>query len=191
MSEILLLIRVHIDEIDNPGVESYYLTARERFAKMTGILGSSLWRDHKDSGQSLIAFEFRDVESADRAMAAISTVHLLSESQAAEFEPAEAIRVIVRGRFGRRVSEAATTGFLSMSLRISDPGYGDDLVSEIDQIFQHLRLIPGFAGAIFGTSDDLDEEVIGVVTWDSKEAFVASLPPSQRPYEVKLFARVG
>jgi hypothetical protein len=114
----------------------------------------------------------------------------LSEALDADGGTVERIRVVVEGRYGTRVSEADERSFLSISVRISDPGYGIDLAEEIDQLFQHLRLIPGFSGCVYGVGDDLPEEVIGVVTWANREAFVASLPPTQRPYEVKLFERV-
>jgi len=100
------------------------------------------------------------------------------------------MRLMVRGRVGCRPSKTPVPSYLSMSVRISDPGYETELVEEIGHIFEELQLIPGFLGAMHGNRDGLDEEVIGIVTWESPEAFSLSLPPSQYRYDVRLYERI-
>lgn len=172
------------------GVEEYYLASRERLASVEGSEGISLWRNLSERGQLLVAFEYANVEAAERGLLALSDVPLLAESQKADYRPADVLRVIVKGKSGCRIEDSSKPGFLSMSVRISDPGYSEDLQQELDQIFEELSLIPGFCGSVYGYSDYLEEEVIGIVTWDTRKAFEMSIPPSKRPYEVKLYERI-
>jgi hypothetical protein len=190
VSEILVLIRVRINELDTTGVEDYYLASRERLATVDGSYGLSLWRNTIDHEQLLVAFEYRDIEAANRGLEALAGIRLLAESQAADYRPADVLRVRVHGRLGCRVHETPKPGYLSMSVRIADPGYGQDLLEEVEMIFQNLEFIKGCCGSIFGNSDRLDEEVIGIVTWRTVTAFASSLPPGDAPYEIVLYERV-
>ena len=76
-----------------------------------------------------------------------------------------------------------------MSQRVSDPGYSPELLEEIDRIFSELQYLPGYLGSVYGTNDVLDEEVFGIVTLKSREAFLGSLPRNMKTYQIALFSR--
>lgn len=190
MSEVLFIIRVQVNELDLLGVDSYFKNTREKLSAVDGALGQSLWRLSGSHDEMLLIQEFKDVESTERGLEAMAGMKLLVESQAEDFVPADLMRVMVRGRIGCRPSKTPIPSYLSMSVRISDPGYETELVDEISNIFEELKLIPGFLGAMHGNRDGLSEEVIGIVTWESPEAFSLSLPPSQFRYEVRLYERI-
>lgn len=190
MSEVLFLIRVQVSELDLRGVDSYFRDTRERLSAVDGALGQTLWRLSGAHDDMLVIQEYRDVESTERGLEALAGTKLLAESQSADYNPADLMRIVVHGRVGCRPSQTANPSYLSMSIRISDPGYEAELLEDVSHIFQELQLIPGFLGAMYGNRDGLDEEVIGLVTWGSPEAFSQSLPPKQRKYEVRLYERV-
>lgn len=190
MSETLLLIRAHINELDLSGLEDYYLASRERLASVDGALGFSMWREVDSREGFLVIFEYRDVEAAESGLKALAGIRLLAESQTADYHPADVLRLRTEFRSGGRVSDSPKPGYLSLSVRVADPGFGNELFDEVTVIFQELAFIPGFAGSLVGCSDVLAEEVVGIVTWSSRAAFEASLPPHQRMYDVKLYERV-
>jgi len=187
---VLFIIRVQVNELDLLGVDSYFRNTRERLSTVDGAIGQSLWRLSGAHDELLVMQEFRDVDATERGLEAMAGMKLLVESQSTDHNPADLVRIMVRGRVGCRPSQTPLPSYLSMSVRISDPGYEEELVDEIAQIFQELQLIPGFLGALHGNRDGLDEEVIGLVTWESPEAFSHSLPPKQRKYDVRLYERV-
>ncbi|AIE83637.1 hypothetical protein [Fimbriimonas ginsengisoli] len=190
MSEILVLIRVRINELDASGVEDYFLACRARLETVDGSFGHSLWRNTIDHEQLLVAFEYRDLQAAERGLQALAGIRLLAESQSADYHPADVLRVQVQGRSGLRIFESPKPGYLSMSVRVADPGRAQDLLDEIGAIFQGLEFIKGCCGSVFGNSDKLEEEVIGIVTWKTVVAFASSLPPGDAPYEIVLYERV-
>ena len=190
VSEILVLIRVRINELDSAGVEDYYLASRDRLASVDGSLGLSLWRNSIDHEQLLVAYEYRDLDAANRGLQALAGIQLLAESQTADYRPADVLRVNAHGRYGCRIFETPKPGYLSMSVRIAEPGRAENLLEEMDMIFQNLQFIKGCCGSVYGNSDRLDEEVIGIVTWRTVTAFASSLPPGDAPYEIVLYERV-
>lgn len=185
-----MLIRIHINELDIAGVEDYYLSSKERLSTVDGAFGHSMWRGADDRADLMVVFEFKDMDAAERGLQALSGIRLLAESQAADYNPADLIHVQVTGRNGARISAAPKPAYLSMSVRVADPGFGNDLIEELGNIFQELSLIPGYAGSVQGFSDSLREEAVGIVTWATRDAFEASVPPSVRPYKVRLYERV-
>lgn len=87
---------------------------------------------------------------------------------------------------------AGTTGagaFLSLSSRIADPGQAEVLQEEIGRILEELQVLPGYVGAIYGSNAGLPEEVLGIVWWDTRDAFFSSLP-KRSTYEVQLYERL-
>lgn|GEM_PF-1320260 len=190
MPETLDLIRIRINELDLAGVEDYYLTARQHLASLDGFYGHSLWRGVGRPDDMMACFEYRDSDAAVKGIQLLSSLPLLASMQAAEYRPADLLRVQVEGRHGRKVSEAPRPGYLSMTIRVADPGYGQTLADQIGLIFEELAIIPGDVGSVYGFSEALPEEVIGLVVWSSEQAFASSLPPKQKVREVKLYERV-
>lgn len=191
MSEILILVRVRVDELDYVHLEAYTDAARSRLATVAGWHGLSVWRDTEDPQALLLCHEYTDVPAAERGLVALAGMPLLVEQGGAQLQPADVLRVRVLGRTGKRLSSCESPSYLSMSIRVADPGYGADLASEIDMIFQELAFLPGCLGSVYGENDVLTEEIVGLVTWASHEAFQSSLPPGLAPYEVRLMERIG
>lgn len=189
MAEILILARVRIHEFDLPIIADYYFEVSERLGKVKGAHGCSVWRDPKDTESFLVVYEYADLAAAERGLVAISEIRVLAETQAADFRPADVIRLRVHHRSAKRLSKAPRTASLSMSLRVADPGYGPELLDDLGQVFEELQYIPGYVGSVYGVNDTLEEEVIGLVTWASKEAFQSSIPPGKRPRQLQLYSR--
>ena len=189
MSEILIIARVRIHELDVPIVTDYYFEVKDKLSSVEGCNGLSVWRDERDKESFLVIYEYADLAAAERGLVAISEIRVLAETQAADFRPADVQRIRISGYVGDRVAKAPTTAYLSMSQRVADPGYSPELQEELERVFDELQIMPGFIGSVYGTNDVLEEEVIGIVTWQSREAFLASLPPHVNTYSIVLYRR--
>jgi len=189
VAEILILARVKIHEFDLPIVADYYFEVSERLGKVKGSHGVSVWRDPKDLESFIVIYEYADVAAAERGLVAISEIRILAETQAADFRPADVIRLRVHHRSSKRVSDAPRTACLSMSLRVADPGYGPELLDDTGQVFEEMQYIPGYVGSVYGVNDTLEEEVIGLVTWANQEAFQSSIPPAKRKRQLQFYTR--
>ena len=189
VTEILILARVKIHEFDLPIVADYYFEVSERLAKVKGSNGVSVWRDPKDTESFLVIYEYADLAAAERGLVAISEIRVLAETQAADFRPADVIRLRVHHRSSVRVHAAPRTACLSMSIRVADPGYSPELLDDIGQVFEELQYISGYVGSVYGVNDTLEEEVIGLVTWASQEAFQNSIPPAKRKRQIQSYSR--
>lgn len=189
MSEILILARVRINELDLPIVTDYYFEVKSQLMRVKGCHGLSVWRDQRDLESFLVLYEYADLEAADRGLVAISKVRILAEAQLADFRPADVQRIKVAKYSGKRLSKTANTALLSLSQRVADPGYGPELLDDLDRTLDELACMPGYLGSVTGWNDVLEEEIFGLVTWASREAFVASLPPNVRGRSIKLYGR--
>ncbi len=80
--------------------------------------------------------------------------------------------------------------FMSVSKRKADPGHSDDLRAELRDIFESIKYIDGYLGSAIGTNLAVEEEVVGIVFWKSREAFQESVPRGSF-YEIRLYERVS
>lgn len=189
MAEILILARIKLHEFDLPIITDYYFEVSEKLSKVRGFHGLSVWRDPRAAESFLVGYEYADVASAERGLVSVTEVRVLAETQLADFRPADVTRVRVAGRAGVRLSQTALTTFLSMSVRVADPGYGPELISEVGNVLVELSLLPGFLGSIYGTNSALDEEVVGIATWASQSAYQGSLPRKSGPRKLEGYER--
>jgi len=189
VSEILILARVRINELDLPVVTDYYFDVKEKLAGVPGCYGLSVWRDEVDAEAFLVIYEYADLDAAERGLVALTEIRVLAETQAADFRPADVQRIRVGDFGGYRMSEVSPRADLSVSHRVADPGYGPELLAETEQIMTELALMPGYLGSVYGINDALEEEVLGLVAWSSREAFVASLPPHATMRTITVYSR--
>jgi heme-degrading monooxygenase HmoA len=95
--------------------------------------------------------------------------------------------IVVRGKSSP--GDVALDNYLSLSIRIADPGHGPELIRELEEIFASLEVLDGCVGSMVCSVEHLEEEIVGIVFWTNEEAFRRSLP-SKKMYEVRLFKRI-
>ncbi len=189
MNEVLILAKLSVHKLDEPTSERYYQNILPVLKGVDGFLGLGLWRGIAGDGSHLATYLYRDFESADQGLKAISGQRSFTSAQNVLTSPADVIRCRKVTSSGKSTTSAPLGSFLSLSVRTSEPGYGPELAEELERIFDEIQILPGFLGSYVGVNDGLDEEIVGLVTWSSEEAFRSSLP-KRSPYEVKLFRRV-
>lgn len=190
VADMLILARVQLNELDYLTVEDYATKARERLAGVDGFIGMSVWQRQDDPMAILIAYQYASLDAAERGLLCLTGIRLLAEQQTADYRPADVQRVHIHKKDGKGLHEAPAGSYVSISSRVADPGYGEDLDEEIERIFDELRLLPGFLGSLHGPNDVLAEEIVALAIWRNVESFQTSIPPSARNYEVRLHRRL-
>lgn len=185
----LLVVRSTVDPADGPKIAGYFKEASKRAATTPGYRGGRLYVNHHDSSDYLILWHYQDVQAADAGLIAIAKGAALPQYQSSA-SPADVRRTHVTSVYGAASDGMPPGDYLSMSLRVAEPGYGKELASELEQIFGELMLLNGFCGWIVAPSDTLAEEIVGLCSWVSPTAFQTSIPTGIL-YEVRLYRRIA
>ncbi len=189
VNEALILAKLSVHKLDEPTSERYYEEILPVLQEVDGFRGLGLWRGTNGDGSHLAIYLYRDFESADDGLKAISDQRSFTSAQNVLSLPADVVRCRTFQARGLVTTDAPTGSYLSLSIRTSEPGYGPELAEELERIFDELQIIPGFLGSFVGVNDALEEEIVGLASWASEDAFRTSLP-KRSPYEVNLFKRV-
>jgi len=189
VASILVLAQLDVPRQNHRSLEIYYQTLDPALRGVDGYGGLALWRMVGAPDRHLVIYEYRDIASADEGLQALAAGRLLTQTPVALRAPADVLRAEVLNRTGRALLSTPIERFLSLSIRVAEPGYGQELADELDNIFGELSFIPGFLGSLYARNETISEEVVGIVTWDTQESFVSSVPDGS-PYEVRLYRRV-
>jgi heme-degrading monooxygenase HmoA len=188
MEPVLVLAVTELVESDWSNALRYYQTIDPALKHVDGYRGVGLWRNVTIPTEHLVTYAYADLDSAERGLEAVASRKLLAETTHTVGAP-DVSRFFMqpakrKGIFGAKVGQ-----FLSKSVRVADPGYGSDLMEELDRIFDELSILPGYLGAEVGRNETLSEEIVGLVAWESAEEFEQSVPPG-RLYDIRLYRRV-
>ena len=189
VNPIVILAKLHIQPIHHRQAASYYSAIDKALRSVDGYEGVGLWQSPTRTSEFIALYHYASLAAAEKGLEVVSEEGVLSESMPSEEIPADVRRVEIFKKSGRREPNAKVGDFLSISFRLADPGYGERLMEEIDRIIDEISYIPGFLGAEYGRNQSLEDEIIGIVSWDSREAFASSVPPGTL-YEVNLYQRV-
>lgn len=189
MNPVLVLAEMPLVEKDWSSALRYYQTIEPTLQKVSGFLGVGLWRDMDEPTQHLVTYAYATLAAAEEGLEVVASKRLLTEATVVVSGPADVTRVSVVHKKRSGILSAKVGQFLSKSVRHSGPGYGDELVDELDRIFDELALLPGYLAAEVGRNDTLPDEVIGLAAWESEAAFKTSLPPGAL-YSIKLYRRI-
>jgi len=185
----VIFARLQIEPSSHAAAEGYYKHLDPALQAVDGYEGLALWQSVEKPIEHIALYHYSNREAAERGLLVVSEKRFLSESIPTYMAPPDVVRVAVHGRQGESVANAELGSYLSVSIRVADPGMGADLMAELDRIFQEISLIPGFKGAEFGPNDTLAEEIVGFATWEDPQSFQMSVPAGTL-YEVRLFRRV-
>ncbi len=186
MTQSLVVIRNRTHELDSSATLNYFQASKEAVSRLPGFEGGAMWVQVDDPDSKFVVFAYEDVHAANAGLELLTKVKPLIDSQVVGRNPSDVLRVFVRSSEGALRGHYESATYISSSVRVAEPGYGVEMVEELDRVFAELRFIPGYLGSLIGVNESLPEEVLGLVAWSSPEAFAASLPRSV-PYSVKLF----
>lgn len=188
MPKTLVLTWVRVSDAEDEAVDAVRNRAMEVLETVDGLASLTFWERADRFGSRLTIGEFDSLDAAGLAMERVASSEVLAELVQVSDSPPDMQRVFVSHAAGAAPNEVPVGGFASISLRTADPGLGAALEQELGIIFQELAFIPGCLGSLLGHRELLDEEVVGIVFWENREAFEASLPKKVM-YEVSLYRR--
>ena len=103
----------------------------------------------------------------------------------------DALLMNVKTQVRSRPQDAPIGSLISLSIRISEPGYAKELLADLDTVFQELNTIGGLLGYSFGTRVGMAEEVLGMGIWAKFSDFETSLPMAPKNSELRVYRRVA
>ncbi len=190
MSKSLILVRLTLGWEDVGAVRGYLREMQAALSPVTGFLGSGAWKGVQDPHARLVLFLYESPEAASRGLVAIEEVPTLIERQSMGAMPADVKVLKVLRSGGTFLSALRDDVLVSLSVRLSEPGYGPEMVEEYEDVFSGLATMPGYAGMLIGSNVKGEDEVAGLAAWRNEEAFTASLPVSV-PYAIDLYEPLG
>ncbi|HZH98916.1 MAG TPA: antibiotic biosynthesis monooxygenase [Fimbriimonadaceae bacterium] len=188
MAQMIVLLRALVHPREEHRLHELRNGAVEALSAAAGFLGASVWRASHENHDYMLVLQFESPAAAEDALTRVSERGLLSSATGILQGPPEVRRVLMDGSDGMVPDQVAPGHLMSLSVREAGPGYGADLLQEIDDIFQELSNLEGYLGSIRGTNEVIDDEVIGMVFWRTPEAFHRSVSPNALR-RIELFQR--
>jgi heme-degrading monooxygenase HmoA len=176
VSATLIVVRTQYSTM--PSIEStksYHQSVHRALEEVSGFEGGGLWVNSTEPGKHLIIYRYKDLESAAAGLEAISDQRLLAQSQTIHSGPPDVISLRTIKESGA-VKDIESCTYLSVSIRIAEPGYAADLEQDLERVFQEIQFLDGFTGYSVAVNNALEEEVVGIASWQSEEAFLRSVP---------------
>lgn len=189
MLEVAVLVKLRISPGDVPALKEYRsknVRAQKSVAELQAL---SIWESQSNAGDYLLLIVYPDDAAADEGLKASMGVGALVGSLKRVEAPPEVRRGQIEFQDRKPASAMAVGSFASVSVRVAEPGHGSDLREELSFIFSELAEIPGYLGSFVCRNEGLMEESIGVVFWENRRAFDASLP-NKMTYQVEIYRRM-
>lgn len=186
MPRVIGISRMSVSEGKFAQIEQLWHDSKSIHASLAGCLSYSVWRDLDLSERYAVLTEFASEESLEGVITKLESSGVAERLTNLLDTPPDMRQIRVDTHQGKGLGELKGGDMMSMSIRSSEPGFGNELERETKQIFDSLQFISGYLGAIIGPNINLPEEVFGLAFWESREAFEESLP-AKSLYEVKLY----
>ncbi|MBS1714967.1 MAG: hypothetical protein JST30_11595 [Armatimonadetes bacterium] len=186
---VLVISRVRFIEFDMDRLANLSNRLITVLKSVPGFVSVTLWERHDDPFAFMSIGHFQHVADANRAWEEVVKSPVTEVLADLMSEPINMLRFGLKSRTGHSLDEVEVGQLCSLSTRISDPGFGDELKRETEAIFTELKEFRGFVGGVVAQMMDVPEEVLGLAFWTDKPAFDASLPKNSM-YRIDLYHRV-
>ena len=187
--EVLSLTRARFAQIDLERMNVIRNKALNVLNESPGLLSMTLWEKFDDPFSFMIASHFSNEDHSLTAWDNILRSPVFEIVNDLLTDTPSTNRFYIDWATGQSLDVAAPGTFCSISTRIADLGFGPQLKEELRNIIIELKLIPGFLGGITGQLTDVSDEILGLIVWESKSAFEASIPKKSM-YRIDLYQRV-
>jgi len=165
------------------------LRLRELLSEVEGVRSVTIWADADLPERYGLLVQYADEESAVLGLETVSSSQVFETILQTIPSVPDILRVAIWRERAFHPGNVAIGGYFSYSARTAEPGHVNDLLEEMYVVFESLTVIEGFAGYAIAQNATLDDEVVGLVLWQSRKAFEESLP-KKTLYEVKLWERI-
>lgn len=187
--EVIVINRARFAEIDMDLMSNLRKRVQAVFSSIPGFVSNTVWERVDDPFSFLTIGHFRSEDDSLKAWDMIVRSPVMEVIGDLLSEPQNNQRFFLRGSAGIKLEDTKPGQFCSVSARISDMGYSENVLTELHLIFQELQSIPGFLGYVTGQQTEIEDEVLGLAFWDSRQSFELSIP-KKTMYEIDLYSRV-
>lgn len=187
--EVIVVTKARFLEIDIDRLSAIRTKAMGVLKGVPGTLSLTLWEKHSDPFAFAIIGHFESEEGSIQAWDALTRSPVMEIVTDLMSETPNSERFYVLESTGTSLDSLPVGSFGSISARIVDIGYGRKIADELSQIFEDLKLIPGFLGGLVGQHLEVSDEILGLAYWSSVPSFEASLPKKSM-YKIDLYQRV-
>ncbi|MBS1716427.1 MAG: hypothetical protein JSS72_01695 [Armatimonadetes bacterium] len=153
------------------------------------LVRDSLWQRERFPKQFLTLHGFANENDAKTYQQSIGATNYPEQFAQICVTPPNIVYLECTHAVGGHMLVKPDEDFLSISHRIAEPGYGEQLAEEIEMIFSELTMIAGFRAGLVCVNQALEEEVYSFASWSKLEAFLASLPEIE-VYKVLAYHRL-
>lgn len=155
-----------------------------------GFNAVTLWAEADGAVGRMLLFEYASENAASHGLAAMAEADLILLQRGLTSTTPELISFGVRHREGAYPHSLDLGEFLSIVVRVGQPGDQGALMDDLDQVMGTLQAITGYRGSARGERLGFLEEVVSLAFWNNGAAFKDSLP-SQPVYQVRAFSRIS
>lgn len=179
MHSVLVLIRTRLNPAQRNKIEN-----EPRHA------GATAWETWNSPTDFLLVVPHESAEAADEYLRETVEHGRTLESQG--FKGSGTIDVMsieVHNKAGTQLDEAPIGAFLSVSMRIAEPGLAKELEADVENVFRELDQIDGMLGWLCGSRSNVPEEIVGLAIWRDFDAYESSLPRGLRRSGLAVYRR--
>ncbi|ARU41074.1 hypothetical protein CCB80_07940 [Armatimonadetes bacterium Uphvl-Ar1] len=153
-----------------------------------GFVATSVWQDIDSPHKFMRVTAFRDFDSLFSSYDEMVASGFLEAAVEKWGIAPDVMRVEPVARHGVGVEQFRTHDVMSLSIRAMEPGYGDEWIEKMKYNFEEVSVLPGMEGWFIGRSDEVEDEIVGMVSWDTEEACRRTIPDSVH-YDIRVFRR--
>lgn len=179
MSELLVIARLRVMATDAQ-MHSYRNQLEQLQPNKEGLMGISSWRSMEPDGGFMQIMRYTGQDVADRALKALMESKVGPMVASVTIDTPDVAILAPKKQHGKSADDVPIGSFASLAIRFSDPGLQEELELDTEEVLAELAFIPGYLGAMWGNSVSMNEEIISMVQWSSKEALLSSIPTSHK-----------
>ncbi|MBS1721581.1 MAG: hypothetical protein JSS66_01095 [Armatimonadetes bacterium] len=187
--DVIVLTRARFATLDLDRLSALRSRVFGVLSNIPGFISTSVWERHDDPFAIMTLGHFESEADSSKAWDMLMRSPVMEVLTDLMSDAPNTLRFKIRATGGKSLESMGIGQFCSLSTRIADPGYAPDMLFELETIFKELAVIPGFSGYVTGQLTEVEEEVIGMAFWDSKQAYDTSIPKKSM-YRIDLYNRV-
>lgn len=190
MSHYLTLGYAWVPDDDAELVFAFVEGARRICEPIDGFFSVTLWMDLDFPEKYAVLAHFGSLEAAVQAQEAMAESDLMSGTLERLRTPPDIRRIEADVRHGATLGRLELGQLASVSIRGADPGQGGELERDLQEVFEGLKYLDGYLGAIIGSNVAAPDEIVGIVLWADRKPFDESVARGSF-YEIRLFERIA
>lgn len=160
----------------------------EQVADDRGFVATSVWQDIENPNQFVRLTAFKDFDSLFKSYDEMVESGFLEAAVERWGVAPDVKRIVPIEEKGPGIQNMREHQVLSLSIRAMEPGQGNPWVEKMKYNFAEMEALPGMHAWFIGRSDEVDDEIVGLVGWATEEACRRTIPDTLH-YPISVYRR--